>query len=49
MDKDILSLIEHKYGEFSKGQKRIADYIKENFEKAAFMTAAKLGTTARVV
>lgn len=48
MDKDILSLIEHKYGEFSKGQKRIADYIKENFEKAAFMTAAKLGTTARV-
>lgn len=48
MDKDILSLIEHKHGEFSKGQTRIAKYIKENFDKAAFMTAAKLGKTAGV-
>lgn len=48
MDKDILSLIEHKRGEFSKGQTRIAKYIKENFDKAAFMTAAKLGKTAGV-
>lgn len=48
MDKDILSLIEQRNGEFSKGQKRIATYIKENFDKAAFMTAAKLGITAGV-
>jgi DNA-binding MurR/RpiR family transcriptional regulator len=48
MDKDILSLIEQKRGEFSKGQTRIAKYIKENFDKAAFMTAARLGKTAGV-
>ena len=28
---------------FSKGQKRIAHYILENYDKAAFMTASKLG------
>jgi DNA-binding MurR/RpiR family transcriptional regulator len=28
---------------FSKGQKRIAAYILENYDKAAFMTASKLG------
>ena len=28
---------------FSKGQKRIAGYILENYDKAAFMTASKLG------
>ena len=33
---------------FSKGQKRIADYILNNYDKAAFMTAAKLGKTAQV-
>ena len=29
---------------FSKGQKRIADYILQNYDKAAFMTASKLGS-----
>ncbi|NLL37996.1 MAG: MurR/RpiR family transcriptional regulator [Clostridiales bacterium] len=48
MDKDILSLIEQSYGGFSKGQKRIARYIRENFDKAAFMTASKLGKNAGV-
>jgi DNA-binding MurR/RpiR family transcriptional regulator len=33
---------------FSKGQKRIADYILNNYDKAAFMTASKLGKTAQV-
>lgn len=33
---------------FSKGQKRIASYILENYDKAAFMTANKLGKTAQV-
>lgn len=28
---------------FSKGQKKIAAYIRENYDKAAFMTASKLG------
>lgn len=48
MEKDILAAIEEKKGGFSKGQFRIAKYIEENFDKAAFMTAAKLGKTAGV-
>ena len=48
MEKDILATIEEKKSGFSKGQARIARYIEENFDKAAFMTAAKLGKTAGV-
>lgn len=48
MGKDILAAIEGKKSGFSKGQYRIAKYIEENFDKAAFMTAAKLGKTAGV-
>ena len=33
---------------FSKGQKRIALYIEEHYDKAAFMTAGKLGQTVGV-
>lgn len=33
---------------FSKGQKRIAAYILENYDKAAFMTASRLGSLAGV-
>ena len=33
---------------FSKGQKRIASYIWENYDKAAFMTASRLGILAGV-
>jgi DNA-binding MurR/RpiR family transcriptional regulator len=36
-------MIEGNLGDFSKGQKRIAGYILENYDKAAFMTASKLG------
>ena len=43
MAKSILHTIEGNFGEFSKGQKRIAGYILENYDKAAFMTASKLG------
>ena len=35
-------------GGFSKGQKRIASYILENYDKAAFMTASRLGLLAGV-
>lgn len=31
------------YQHFSKGQKKLAAYIKDNYDKAAFLTAAKLG------
>ena len=48
MEKDILSTIEEKRAGFSKGQVRIAAYIEQNFDKAAFMTAARLGKIAGV-
>lgn len=43
MSKDVLHKIQDKMGEFSKGQRRIADYILSNYDKAAFITAGKLG------
>lgn len=43
MEQDILSRIQMGYQTFSKGQKKIADYILEHYDKAAFMTAFKLG------
>ena len=48
MDKDILAVLEHKQGGFSKGQLRIARYITENADKASYMTAARLGQKAGV-
>ncbi|WRS28090.1 MurR/RpiR family transcriptional regulator [Oscillospiraceae bacterium MB08-C2-2] len=48
MGKDVLALIESTMPSFSKGQKRIGNYIKENYQKAAFMTALKLGETVGV-
>ena len=42
MEKDIISIIQEKQRSFSKGQNRIARYISENADKAAFMTAAKV-------
>lgn len=43
MAKNVLHTIESNMRSFSKGQKRIAQYILENYDKAAFMTASKLG------
>lgn len=43
MKKDILKTIDERMNDFSKGQKHIASFIKEHYDKAAFMTAAKLG------
>ncbi len=48
MTKNILHTIQSNKDSFSKGQKRIAQYILDNYDKAAFMTAAKLGRTAQV-
>lgn len=48
MGKNILHNIESGLDSFSKGQKRIALYILENYDKAAFMTASKLGQLAEV-
>lgn len=48
MDKDLLKLIEDRLGELSKGQRLIGRYITEHYDKAAFMTAAKLGAKVGV-
>ena len=45
---DLLTLIAEKMPEFSKGQKQIAAYILEHYDKAAYMTAAKLGALVEV-
>ena len=48
MNEDILSLLENNAPSFSKGQRRIAAYITESYDKAAFMTASRLGKTVGV-
>ena len=48
MSTDILARIQAQLHTFSKGQKRIANYILESYDKAAFMTASKLGKTVAV-
>lgn len=48
MEKDILSVISGQSKRFSKGQRQIANYIIENYDKAAFMNAVKLGNTVGV-
>ena len=45
---DILDQITAARPTFSKGQKRIADFITTHTDKAAFMTAAKMGATVGV-
>ena len=40
---DIIEYLKENFKTFSKGQKEIAKYIVENYDKAAFMTAGALG------
>lgn len=46
--KNLLSLINEQKAGFSKGQRLIAGFITEHYDKAAFMTASKLGSTVGV-
>ena len=48
MKKDVLHIIRENLPGFSKGQKRIAEYILSDYDKAAFMTASKLGSLTAV-
>ena len=48
MSHDILSILQEKSSTFSKGQRRIAQYIIQSYDKAAFMTANRLGKTVGV-
>ena len=45
---NLLQRIESKSSSFSKGQKRLAEYITNNFDTAAYLTASKLGKEAGV-
>ena len=44
----LISRIGQKYDTMSKGQKKLAAYITANYDKAVFLTAAKLGETVSV-
>lgn len=48
MATDILSTIHNQMASFSKGQRRIAQYIESSYDKAAFMTASRLGKMVSV-
>ena len=48
MNEDILLILQQRAGSFSKGQRMLARYITESYDKAAFMTASKLGKTVGV-
>jgi len=43
MNRDILTAIQENMHTFSKGQRKIANFILESYDKAAFMTASRLG------
>lgn len=45
---DIITRINQKYSGMSKGHKKIASYIMEHYDQAAFMTAARLGEELQV-
>lgn len=45
---ELLNKIDKNYEEMSKGQKLLADYILKNYDKAVFLTAAKLGKVVGV-
>lgn len=45
---ELLNRINNKYSSMSKGQKLLATYITDNYDKAVFLTAAKMGETVGV-
>ena len=45
---ELLNRINSRYSSMSKGQKLIATYITDNYDKAVFQTAAKMGETVGV-
>lgn len=40
---ELTNRINERYSSLSKGQKRLATYITDNYDKAVFLTAARLG------
>ena len=48
MNRNFLKLVESRMSTFSKGQRLIAQYVIDNYDKAAYMTASKLGAEVNV-
>ena len=48
MNQNLLQVISERMPTFSKGQRQIATYILEHYDRAAFMTASKLGGIVKV-
>lgn len=48
MNQDLIAQIEQAMKKFSKGQRLIAEYILNHYEKAAYLTAARLGEVVGV-
>ena len=48
MNSELTTRIQERMKSFSKGQRRIAAYIEEHYDKVAMMTASRLGTTVGV-
>ena len=48
MKSDVLSKIKAEYNTFSKGQKKISDFLLDHYEAACYLTAAKIGETVGV-
>ncbi len=48
MNDNLISLLENRMSTFSKGQKLIANFLITNYDKAAYMTASKLGVLVGV-
>lgn len=48
MEDNLILCMERHHAHFSKGQRRIAAYIRDHYETAAFMTAFRLGETVGV-
>ena len=48
MNIQLTNRIKQNARSFSKGQRLIAKYIEEHYDKVAFMTASKLGATVGV-
>ena len=45
---DLLTMIQEKADSFSKGQRLLAKYVIDNYDKAVYLTAAKLGESVGV-
>ena len=48
MTENLITLLEARMSSFSKGQKLIANFLIHNYDKAAYMTASKLGVLVGV-